>query len=221
MKSSIEEIVPGCFLLAPRGQSCNSFLLKGGKKNILVDSGLQSEAKQLRFAIMETALKPQDIGLVLHSHAHADHFSADFLFEKARVRMHSVDAALIKKEEPVATAARAFGINFFPKIDSFFRKGETINLGNFKLKVLFTPGHTAGSVCFLELKNKILFSGDTLFSNGVGRTDLPGGSRQQLLESLDLLEKTDFGILCPGHGSILKRNQKENIFFAKQALQAP
>ncbi len=218
MKQTIEEIVSSCYRLIPHGNSCNAFLLKGEKKNVLVDSGLQSEAKSLRFSVMETGLKPSDISLVLHTHCHADHFSADFLFEKAKVRMHKGDAAFLASEDPVATAARAFGINFFPKISSFFRKSETINLGAFKLKVLFTPGHTAGSVCFLEQKNKILFSGDTLFNAGVGRTDLPGGNAKQLLASLELLEKTDFEILCPGHGSVLRRNQYGNIIMAKQML---
>jgi len=219
LNKTIEEIVPNCFWLVPQGQSCNSFLLKGEKKNVLVDSGLQAEAKQLRFSVMETGLKTKDIGLILHSHCHADHFSSDFLFESARVRMHKADAKPVEKKDALATASNLLSASFFPKIFSFFRKGETINLGNFKLKVLFTPGHTVGSVCFLEQKNKILFSGDALFNNGVGRTDLPGGSAKQLLASLELLEKTDFEILCPGHGSILKRNQKENIIFAKQALR--
>lgn len=231
----IEKIVENCWLLVPQGNSlfaskkpgkktafgysCNAFLLKGEKRNVLIDSGLQSEAKQLRFNVMETGLKTKGIDLLLHTHMHADHCSADFLFENARVRMQKKDALLIAKEDPLATAARAFGVNYFPKISSFFRKGETINLGNFTLKVLFTPGHTAGSVCFLEQKNKILFSGDTLFSAGVGRTDLPSGNKKQLFESLALLEKTDFEILCPGHGSVLRRNQAQNIAFAMQAMK--
>jgi len=220
MKQNFEEIVKDCFLLVPQGDSCNAFLLKGENRNVLIDSGLQPEAKHLRSAVMETGLKTKDIDLILHTHCHADHFSADFLFENAKVRMHKSDAALVAKEDPIATAARAFGINCFPKIDSFFRKGELINLGNFRLKVLFTPGHTAGGACFLELKNKILFSGDTLFNAGVGRIDLPGGNAKQLLSSLGLLEKTDFEILCPGHGNLLRRNQYGNIIMAKQMLSA-
>lgn len=214
----IEKIIENCFQLVSQGNSCNSFLLRGEKKNVLIDSGLQTEAKQLRFNVMETGLKTKDIGLILHTHCHADHYSADFIFGNARVRMHKSDAAFLKKKDGFATAAAAFPVDYFPIVHSFFRKGETINLGNFKLKVIFTPGHTAGSVCFLEQKNKLLFSGDTLFNAGVGRVDLPGGSAKQLLKSLALLEKTDFEILCPGHGSILKRNQEENIIIAKQQL---
>lgn len=214
----IEEIVQNCFLLVPKGNSCNSFLLRGEKKIVLIDSGLQSEAKQLRFNIMETRLKTKDITLILHTHCHSDHFSADALFENAKIRCHKLDALFLKNKDSIATTSNFFSADFFPEISSFLRKGETINLGNFKLKVLFTPGHTAGSVCFLETKNKILFSGDTLFNAGVGRTDLPTGSAKQLLASLALLEKTDFEILCPGHGNILKRNQKENIIFARQSI---
>lgn len=215
----IEKIVEDCYWLVPQGNSSNSFLLKGEKKNVLIDTGLQPEAKQLRFSLMETGLKEKDIDLILHSHMHADHCTADFLFENAKIRMQKDDALFVKNKDAQATAVAFFsGISEYPKINSFFRKGETINLGNFKLKVLFTPGHTVGSVCFLETKNKILFSGDTLFNQGVGRTDLATGNKQALLESLALLEKTDFEILCPGHGGILKRNQQENIAFAKRAL---
>ncbi len=128
----IEKIVGDCFLLVPQGNSCNSFLLRGEKKIVLIDSGLQTEAKQLRFNLMETGLKPKDVSLILHTHLHADHCSADFLFENAKVRMHKLDAALTAKEDPIATAARAFGINYFPKISN-----QNQNKRIFKLRAYF------------------------------------------------------------------------------------
>lgn len=213
-----QQVFPNVFALISGNGSCNCFLVKGRDKIALVDSGTKSNSGKLLSGLGKLGILPEQVSFVLHTHGHADHFSADFLFGNAKVRMHESDAAFIEKKDSTATAAKAFSVDFFPKIDSFFRKGETINLGNFKLKVLFTPGHTAGSVCFLEQKNKILFSGDTLFNAGVGRTDLPSGNAKQLLGSLELLEKTGFEILCPGHGSVLRRNQLENIVFAKQAL---
>ncbi len=65
------------------------------------------------------------------------------------------------------------------------------------IKVLGTPGHTSDSVCFLY--TKILFSGDTLFHQGIGRTDLPTGSEEQMKKSLEFLRNLDYEVLCPGH----------------------
>lgn len=76
-------------------------------------------------------------------------------------------------------------------------KKEIEKLG---IKVFKTPGHTKDSVCFLY--KKILFSGDTLFHNGIGRTDLPSGNKEEMKKSLDFLKKLNYEILCPGHVNI-------------------
>ena len=75
-----------------------------------------------------------------------------------------------------------------------------MDLDNLKMKeivIIKTPGHTRGSVCFLY--EDVLFSGDTIFHNGIGRTDLPGGSETEMKNSLEKLKKIDYKILCPGH----------------------
>jgi glyoxylase-like metal-dependent hydrolase (beta-lactamase superfamily II) len=78
--------------------------------------------------------------------------------------------------------------------------------GKFELEFIHTPGHTKGSVCILEKKSGVLFSGDTLFADGnYGRTDLLGGSQEQMDKSLALLKTIDYKVLCPGHGRIEKR----------------
>ena len=82
---------------------------------------------------------------------------------------------------------------------------DNFKFGNYIFDVIKTAGHTHGGICLFEPKNKILFSGDTLFANGIwGRTDL-GGSDSVMQKSLSELKKLDWKILCPGHGPIQKR----------------
>ncbi len=89
-----------------------------------------------------------------------------------------------------------------PKIDGNLEDGEVIQIGNLQAKVIHTPGHTPGGVCFYFEKEKILFSGDTLFQGSIGRTDLPGGNYRQLLESIHkkLLVLPDETRVYSGHG---------------------
>lgn len=75
---------------------------------------------------------------------------------------------------------------------------DHIKWGEWNLKIIHTPGHTPGSICLYDTNKKILFSGDTLFHNGVGRTDL-GGNEKQLKNSLKKIKKLEISKLCPGH----------------------
>ncbi|VVB66129.1 Hydroxyacylglutathione hydrolase [Candidatus Gugararchaeum adminiculabundum] len=73
--------------------------------------------------------------------------------------------------------------------------------GTFNLEIYWTPGHTEGSICILEKNNGLLFSGDTKFADGDrGRTDLPGGNEEKIIDSLKFIDKLDYKLLCPGHG---------------------
>lgn len=87
-----------------------------------------------------------------------------------------------------------------PKIDGFVEEGKDIDLGNLKFQVLHTPGHSLGSVCYLI--DDVVFAGDTLFQKSVGRTDLPGGSYEQLKDSVvnKLYMLDDSVTVYPGHG---------------------
>jgi len=94
-----------------------------------------------------------------------------------------------------------FGLERTPcEVDREVENGEVITVGNSEFKVLHTPGHTQGSVCYVL--GSVIFSGDTLFKGSIGRTDLPGGSDHQMLESLNHRIATLDGnmIVYPGHG---------------------
>ena len=87
-----------------------------------------------------------------------------------------------------------------PKIDRYINDEEIISLGKSKIKVIHTPGHTQGGVCFYVNEN--LFSGDTIFKESIGRTDLPGGDYDQIIDSIQqkILTLPNDTIIYPGHG---------------------
>ncbi len=143
------------------------------------------------------------LGIFL-THGHYDHFKRIRKLLKiydTKVYMHK--AAYLKLSDIYASCAVYFGCNEPVDISKEqiveLKDGETIELGEMKIKVIFTPGHTNCSVCF-KIENE-MFTGDTLFHEGVGRWDLPTASSVQLSESINKLlkSKTDYNVY-PGHG---------------------
>ena len=104
-----------------------------------------------------------------------------------------------------------------PKISLLLKGNQEIDLGGLHLRVIHTPGHTAGSQCFFLAKEKALFSGDTLFATGFGRTDLQSSNAQNMLLSLKNLQKTPFKALFPGHGPILQ-GEEQNTTSLKETI---
>ena len=86
--------------------------------------------------------------------------------------------------------------------ENLVQDGEVLNLGGMEFEVLATPGHTKGGICYYNKENKFAFVGDTVFCESIGRTDLPGGSYKQILESIKnkILVLDDGVALLPGHG---------------------
>jgi hydroxyacylglutathione hydrolase len=148
------------------------------------------------------ALAEQDwtLKLIVSSHRHWDHIGDNAALMKAtgaELAAHVLDRPGIENPEPLYAP---FPIP--PSIPAVeLAEGHTVRFGAIRLRVLHTPGHTEGSVCLLADDVRMLFTGDTLFAAGWGRTDLPGGSAEQLAESLARLAglEDDLAVL-PGHG---------------------
>jgi hydroxyacylglutathione hydrolase len=139
---------------------------------------------------------------VLLTHAHFDHMAAahDLVVATgARVSIHPAERTLLD----AGGAAMLFG---FPspeapeQVDDL-ATGQQIVVGDMHLQVLHTPGHSPGSVCFHEAGQHTVFDGDVLFASGIGRTDLPGGSYDTLMRSIQqLMSLPDNTVVYPGHG---------------------
>lgn len=141
---------------------------------------------------------------VLNTHGHFDHVGGNHracVVFKAPLMIHHADASLLGR---AAEVARMYGISGenSPEPDSFLADGQEIVFGHHRLRVIHTPGHTQGGCCLYLEAEKVLISGDTLFADSIGRTDLPGGSHEQLIESIRtrLMVLPDDVTAYPGHG---------------------
>ncbi len=213
----IEAIKPNLFVFYSPNQGSNAYLLVG-KKTILIDTSDSNNSSTLKEELKEIGFAPKDIDLVLFTHGHCDHFSGAKQFQKATLRMHRLDADYVNNHDEMYTASNIFESKYFPEISAFLDDNEVIEAKPFKLKVIKTPGHTQGSVCFYDAEQKLLFSGDLIFKSGVGRFDLLSGNKQDLVKSIKSVEKLDFDLLLPGHGLVVKEQQKENIEFALKTI---
>lgn len=175
------------------------------KECVIIDAGNLEpyEDQQILDYIDKSGLK---LLMLLNTHSHIDHVMGN----KVLAEKYHVELAASPVEKPyydkVWAYAAAFGINFtqerclMPTKD--LNDGDIINIGDDKLKVLFTPGHAPGHVCFYDENDGIIFTGDTLFYRGIGRCDLIGGDYNAIEKSLRevLYKLPDDTIAYCGHG---------------------
>lgn len=206
----LSEIAPGLWVFVAPGAQSNVFLLQGSSF-LLVDSGTFAAGRALLQALQAEGIRQRDIGLVLHSHGHADHFGASVFFPEAVLAMSKIDGARVNARDDAFSLASAFGVERWPLLTRFLFDNETISFGGWELQVLATPGHTSGSLCFLEKKRGWLFSGDTLFAGTCGRLDLVSGSAAEMKKSLLRIRSLDYSLLLPGHGPSVGRRLRSNV----------
>jgi len=185
-------------VVGPLATNCYIVGSESSKEGMIIDPG--AEANQILSSVKDTGL---DIKFIVLTHSHIDHIGALKEVKEAtgaEVAIHTDDAQALKGQEPSLGAM--FGLSYPspPPPDRLLEDGESIDIGDLRFSVLHTPGHTPGGICLLG--EGIVFSGDTLFNYGVGRADLPGGSYNQLMDSIStkLMTLPDITIVYPGHG---------------------
>jgi len=199
------------------GFSSNVYVVQD-EKTAVIDAGMPEDFEYVLRAMRKNDLD-RKVDFLLNTHCHYDHAGGDFAFVRffgCEVLIHREERQVIEKGDDFVSCACMFGGKLMPvKISRELENGDEISLGGWTLRVLHTPGHTAGSVCILLQEEGVLFSGDTVFADGFGRTDLPTGSSKDLLRSLRRLLSEPFERLFPGHGEI-SENGKESV---KRALE--
>lgn len=192
----IHEIIPVGML------ACNCSILGNEETGeaVVIDPG--DDIERVKEILERHRLKP---ALIVATHAHIDHVGGIAKLKRATgaaVLMHAADLPLY---ENLAAQAAWLGVEP-PKsveVDQFLKPGDKLRVGGLELEVLHTPGHSPGSVSlYLPGKQSRIFSGDTLFQSSIGRTDLWGGSFEEIMRSIreTLLEFPDETPVFPGHG---------------------
>lgn len=181
----------------------NTYIIYNQNKDCwIVDPGMCTVAEeQALYSFIESdGLKPQSI---INTHGHIDHvFGVDALKQKYGIRfgIHTADEPIVRN---AANSAAMFGLPFgvSPHPDFFIEAG-TMKLADDEIQVLFVPGHSPGSVAFYYAPGQWLLGGDVLFQGSIGRTDLPGGDFNTLINSIktQLFPLPDDTVVYSGHG---------------------
>ena len=211
------------FTISGRNYDSNVYVILGNIPTI-IDTGTGLYSKE----IIETIKKfvdPATIKQIILTHEHFDHVGGTLDILKAtdgnaQIFAHKNAVSKLKKGE--SYFARLLG-SAMPKIqvDTALSDGENVVLGDEEFEVIYTPGHSLGSLCLYSKKIKSLISGDTIFSHGdFGRYDLPGGDFHFLLKSIGRLTALDIKNLYPGHGPTVEEFGKDHVMKSFRNIQS-
>lgn len=196
----------------------NTYILYNEQKTaFIIDPGcyFDEERDELASFLKQTELQPIQL---LNTHCHLDHvFGNKWIYETYGLELH-----LHTNEKRVLDYAPASGLMWNLPFDNYngplhwLNEGDELEMGDDKLTVLFTPGHAPGHVCFYCKAQNFVIGGDVLFRESIGRTDLPGGNHQTLLNSIrtQLFVLPDETIVYSGHGpaTTIGHEKKHNPF---------
>ena len=177
-------------------------------------------ADNIKGIVAEAQKNNLRINYIVNTHGHVDHISGNTEMQKAtgaKIIVHEDDAIMLTHTP--AMILKMFGAKASPSADILVKDGDVISTGNVELKVIHTPGHSPGGICLYS--TGYVFTGDTLFVEAVGRTDLPGGASQTLYKAVKekLFVLPDETKVMPGHNygrtptSTIGHEKKHNPFF--------
>ncbi len=182
----------------------NSYIISNDEKECwIIDPGCSNDAENERLLkhIKDNDLTP--IALI-NTHCHIDHVLGNkFVYDQFNLLpiMHKIELEVLKS---CTMVSKMYGVPYTeaPLRVEFIDEGQTLSLGSNDFELLFTPGHSPGSLCFYNAAEKYVIAGDVLFLGSIGRTDLPGGDYNTLINSIKskLLTLPDDVVVYNGHG---------------------
>ena len=200
----VNELHPGIFQFVLPQRGCHVYLLKGRSKNVLIDTGLPQTAPYVEECLQSVGLSSRDIHLVALTHEHVDHAGgAAYLGQHAMIAAHRLAANKVASQDEFVLMNQAFGVEVGDFcVDLQLEHGNIINLGNFELQVIHTPGHTSGGICFYEPNARLLFCGDMVFAGGIMGGVFGSGNISDYIASLKVMRNLRIDQMLPGHGQI-------------------
>ena len=187
-----------------KNRAANAYLVRGSKRTIMIDVGLSSNYSHLLECLQHLGVKPSDIDMVVLSHEHLDHIGAAYHFTgKTIIAAHRLAANKIMLRDDFSMLRKMFNEPNMPiDIDIWLEEGNLIDLGNFRLTVMYTPGHTSACISLFDQDKGLLFAADTLMPGGVMGGVFGSGSISDYIQSLERLKGLDSRILLSGHGRL-------------------
>jgi len=193
----------------------NCYIVHDSENCLIIDPG--DEPDKIINYIKNSGFKPLGI---FNTHGHFDHIGAvKRLKEEFGIKfyIHESDVFLVKESASHGAFFGVMGVES-PEIDEYVKDGDVFDFDGLSFKVIHTPGHSPGGVCYYFEREKTVFSGDTLFELSVGRTDFPYGDMDMLINSIKnkLFSLGDDITVYPGHGEKTNiRKERENNMFLK------
>lgn len=202
--SKVIELAPGIYQFRGEKPGSHAYLIKGDTKNVLIDTGVAGKFPVLKRRLTELGLRVRDVNLIILTHEHYDHIGATTFFHRtAVVAAHRLAANKLELQDEFVTLNKYRNQPSKPFwVDVWLEDGSIIDLGNYELQVIHTPGHTSGCICLYEPRAGLLFTGDTVFAGGTLSEIAVGGNVSDYVNSVRRLSNLKSKQIYPGHGRI-------------------
>lgn len=209
---SLLEAAPDVYQIRFKNRAANAYLVVGSKRTVMIDVGLSSNYPHLLACLNHVGVSPEKIDMVILSHEHLDHIGAAYHFNGNRtyVAAHRLAANKIMLRDDFSILRKMFNEPNVPvHIDIWLEEGNLIDLGNFRLEVMYTPGHTSACISLFDPDKGLLFASDTLMPGGVMGGVFGSGSIADYIQSLQRLKGLNSRILLSGHGRLSDTPQED------------
>ncbi len=200
------------FVTGPLEVNCYLIADEETKEGCIIDPGDNGE--ELYRYIVSSGI---NLRYIINTHCHFDHVGGNKILKEktgAKFAIHEAEKPLLERAD-VGAKLWGFDIDTSPSPDLYLKDGDILKIGNIEILVIHTPGHSPGSIC-LKIED-IIITGDTLFAGGIGRTDFPGGSYEDIIKSIKekIFVYPNDTKIYPGHGpaSTIENEKIYNPFF--------
>jgi glyoxylase-like metal-dependent hydrolase (beta-lactamase superfamily II) len=197
-----------------KSRAANVYLVRGTSRTILIDVGLSTNYPHLVACLNHVDCPPETIDMVVLSHEHLDHIGAAYHFNRGRtfVAAHRLAANKIMLRDDFSMLRKMFNEPNVPiNVDIWLEEGNLIDLGNFRLNVMYTPGHTSACITLFDQDKGLLFAADTLMPGGVMGGIFGSGSIADYIQSLERIKGLNSRILLSGHGRLSDTPQDDVV----------